>query len=96
MARRTAKQRRRVIVYVVAMCYHVMQQVVGLLTECSGSSRSITEEGEYIPRPLPYGPDVYRTGFLHHTTRTTNVNCINMLRMSKKIFWNLCELLESA
>ncbi|CAN1136907.1 hypothetical protein LINPERHAP2_LOCUS9745, partial [Linum perenne] len=82
MARRTAKQRRRVIVYVVAMCYHVMQQVVGLLTECSGSSRSITEEGEYIPRPLPYGPDVYRTGFLHHTTRTTNVNCINMLRMT--------------
>ncbi|CAN1273441.1 Sulfite oxidase [Linum perenne] len=53
MARRTAKQRRRVIVYVVAMCYHVMQQVVGLLTECSGSSRSVTEEGEYIPRPLP-------------------------------------------
>ncbi|CAN1135807.1 hypothetical protein LINPERHAP2_LOCUS9075, partial [Linum perenne] len=64
------------------------------LSDFNTSTRSLTEPDEQVPRPLPYGRQVYRSSFLLNYTTTTDVYCINMLRMSPRIFWNLCDLLK--
>ncbi|CAN0881594.1 Protein ALP1-like, partial [Linum grandiflorum] len=95
MARNPRKQQRRVIVYVVSLWYQLLLQCISLLTN-GNRRKSLTDSDERVPRPLPYGRKVYRGGFLLHATRTTDVNCINMLRVKYRVFWKLCDLLRDS
>ena len=88
MARRPYKQQRRIIVYVICMWYNL------LMKEEGKNTRRLAEIEDHIPRPLPYGRAVYRSGFLLNATRTTDINCINMLRVKLRVFWKLVDLLK--
>ncbi|CAN1150422.1 hypothetical protein LINPERHAP2_LOCUS17556 [Linum perenne] len=70
-------------------------QYLQLISKYAACDSLEDDNEEPIPRPLPYGREVYRSGFLLNTTTTTNVNCLNMLRMKRRIFWNLVTLLKT-
>ncbi|CAN0924115.1 hypothetical protein LINGRAHAP2_LOCUS33968, partial [Linum grandiflorum] len=76
------------------MWYHLLLQCITLLTNARMPNRLRNNAGPSVPRPLPYGREVYRNGFLLYATRTTDVNCINMLRVNYRVFWKLCDLLK--
>ncbi|CAN1801848.1 hypothetical protein LINPERHAP1_LOCUS23129 [Linum perenne] len=65
-----------------------------LLLDSSTPRSALLDGDDDVPRPLPHDREVYRRGFLFNTTQTNGVNCINMLRMRRKIFWKLCKVLE--
>ncbi|CAN1162250.1 Putative nuclease HARBI1 [Linum perenne] len=46
-----------------------------------------------IVLPLPH--EVYRVGFCHYATKTTDQMCVNMLRMRNDIFRKLCTVLQT-
>ncbi|CAN1845074.1 Putative nuclease HARBI1 [Linum perenne] len=61
-----------------------MQYVVHIMNYCT-NEHTDDEDGGLV----------YRSGFLVNTTRTNDVNCLSMLRMRRRIFWNLVDLLKS-
>ncbi|CAN1812773.1 hypothetical protein LINPERHAP1_LOCUS26630 [Linum perenne] len=61
----------------------------------STNTRSRLQCEDDIPRTLPHSREVYRTGFLLNATRTTDVNCINLLRVKHTIFAKLCSTLTA-
>ncbi|CAN0856332.1 Putative nuclease HARBI1 [Linum grandiflorum] len=94
MARTPYKQRRRIIAYVVCMWYQLVEEYVSMLMNNGRNTRSLAGTEDHVPRPLPYGREVYRSGFLLNATITTDVNCINMLRVKYRVFWKLVDLLK--
>ncbi|CAN1824506.1 Putative nuclease HARBI1, partial [Linum perenne] len=94
MARRTTIRRRRVIIYVVALWWNLLQQAIWLLMDSMTNQTTSADDDTEVPRPLPYDREVYRRGFMFNTTRASDVNCISMLRMRRRIFWKLCQVLE--
>ncbi|CAN1162488.1 hypothetical protein LINPERHAP2_LOCUS24528 [Linum perenne] len=74
----------------------MVQQAIALLIDHVTTTRSITDDVDEVPRPLPHDPGVYRRGFLFSITRANDVNCLIMLRMRRQIFWRLCKVLVEA
>ncbi|CAN1781427.1 hypothetical protein LINPERHAP1_LOCUS15434, partial [Linum perenne] len=94
MARRTIIRRRRVIIYVVALWWNLLQQAIWLLMDSTTNRTTFADDENEVPRPLSYDREVYRRGFMFNTTRASDVNCISMLHMRRRIFWKLCRVLE--
>ena len=98
MARNPKRQQReKVIVGTISMWIGIIEQYLMLLLEmatCIGrvANESIRERPRTLTLPLPR--IVYREGFLHFATKTTNKNCINMLRMNRYVLKILCGLVK--
>ncbi|CAN1154242.1 Putative nuclease HARBI1 [Linum perenne] len=97
MARRpTRRERQQVIATVIAMWFELMQQYMLLLSKLAVAIAMLesSRRANPVQITLPLPREVYRIGFLHYATRTSNKMCLNMCRMRKHTFWKLCELLE--
>ncbi|CAN1765580.1 hypothetical protein LINPERHAP1_LOCUS9674 [Linum perenne] len=97
MARRpTLLERQKVITAVIAMWFQLMQQYMLLLSKLVVAIAMLESNtrAEPIRLSLPLPREVYRIGFLHYATRTSDKMCVNMCRMKKRIFWKLCTLLR--
>ncbi|CAN1146606.1 hypothetical protein LINPERHAP2_LOCUS15361, partial [Linum perenne] len=91
-------ERQKMILACVSMWFGMIEQYLTLLLELAiyvgrVASESTREPPLILTLPLPRA--VYRIGFLHYATKTTNQNCINMLRMNRSIFEKLCCLVNS-
>ncbi|CAN1120464.1 hypothetical protein LINPERHAP2_LOCUS210 [Linum perenne] len=97
MARRpTRRERQQVIATVIAMWFQLMQQYMLLLSKLAVAIAMLesSRRANPVQITLPLPREVYRIGFLHYATRTSNKMCLDMCRMRKHTFWKLCELLE--
>ncbi|CAN1173345.1 Putative nuclease HARBI1 [Linum perenne] len=97
MARRpTLRERQKVITTVIAMWLQLMQEYMVLLSKLAVAHVMIENNRRANPMQLtlPLPREVYRIGFLHYATKTTNKMCVNMCRMRKRTFWKLCQLLK--
>ncbi|CAN1756716.1 Putative nuclease HARBI1 [Linum perenne] len=97
MARRpTLRERQKVIASVIAMWFQLMQQYMVLLSKLAVAQTLLAAnhraDPTFIVLPLPR--IVYRVGFMHYATKTTDQMCVNMLRMRRHIFEKLCNLLQ--
>ncbi|CAN1332297.1 hypothetical protein LINPERPRIM_LOCUS35665 [Linum perenne] len=97
MARRpTLRERQKVIASVIAMWFQLMQQYMILLSKLAVAQTLLQSHRRADPTflVLPLPRIVYRIGFLHYATKTTDQMCVNMLRMRRHIFEKLCTLLK--
>ncbi|CAN1187904.1 hypothetical protein LINPERHAP1_LOCUS28085 [Linum perenne] len=96
MARRpTLRERQQVIASVIAMWFEMMQQYMILLSKLAVAQTLLASnhmaDPTFLVLPLPR--IVYRVGFMHYATKTTDQMCVNMLRMRCIVFEKLCTLL---
>ncbi|CAN1154073.1 hypothetical protein LINPERHAP2_LOCUS19810 [Linum perenne] len=98
MARRPSlRERQQVIASVIAMWFELMQQYMVLLSKLAVAQSLLESNRRADPTTivLPLPREVYRVGFLHYATKTTDQMCVNMLRMRKHIFRKLCTVLQT-
>ncbi|CAN1135809.1 hypothetical protein LINPERHAP2_LOCUS9077 [Linum perenne] len=96
MARRpTLRERQQVIASVIAMWFEMMQQYMISLSKLAVAQTLLASNHRADPTflVLPLPRIVYRVGFMHYATKTTDQMCVNMLTMRRIVFEKLCTLL---
>jgi hypothetical protein len=83
---------RLVLVYMAAACW--LLSMMAVVIECRKRKRHV-----HAPiAKISYGPierDRVRIAYLNNKIRKNDVNCVNMLRLTKESFFHFCDLVWS-